>query len=304
MKNAIPSGPFTDQDADASATTKVSRQQGSAGSCMFYGLPDSSEACLELQRQVPANCTRYINTRKYDPQCHSTRPPKKVYKLLVTGAGGSGTNLIATALKRVGVVVGHEYITKRGSASWTHAVNDAIVGAKYPFPRKGPYESRSILEENSIRFKHVIHQVRCPAANIAALTSHNNFSRAFLSRAAGIDPNLPDCVWGAWVWLRWNLHIGSYADSRYRIEDFTAPEDMAAYLCDLVGLKCHRKDLLAASVASRVAKFLGLTKLGLHHREHGACTIADVSREDPELGRKVEALSKYYGYESAECERV
>jgi len=40
---------------------------------------------------------------------------------------------------------------------------------------------------------------------MAALTTHNNCSRHFLWKAAGVDPNLSPCVWGAQVWLHWNL---------------------------------------------------------------------------------------------------
>ena len=50
---------------------------------------------------------------------------------------------------------------------------------------------------------------------MAALTTHNNFSREFLWHAAGIDPTEPDsCLWGARVWLHWNRHVETYADHR------------------------------------------------------------------------------------------
>lgn len=46
----------------------------------------------------------------------------------------------------------------------------------------------------------------------------------FVWLAAGIEPDLPACLWGALVWLKWNQHVESYADARVRIEDYATPE--------------------------------------------------------------------------------
>eukprot|EP00613_Pedinella_sp_CCMP2098_P077883 CAMPEP_0171939298 /NCGR_PEP_ID=MMETSP0993-20121228/36177_1 /TAXON_ID=483369 /ORGANISM="non described non described, Strain CCMP2098" /LENGTH=319 /DNA_ID=CAMNT_0012581087 /DNA_START=267 /DNA_END=1226 /DNA_ORIENTATION=- len=159
----------------------------------------------------------------------------RVYPLLVTGVGGSGTNLAGSALTtHEGVTIGHEHIEGGGSSSWLHAVNDAVVGARYPFPRKGPHQSKRVMKEFSPRFNTVVHQVRCPVSNMAALTTHNNFSREFIWKASGVDPTTtPACLWGAKVWLHWNRHVEMYADVRIRVEDFENPAALAAHLCTL-----------------------------------------------------------------------
>lgn len=55
--------------------------------------------------------------------------------------------------------VGHEYAEGWGAASWLHAVNDAVVGHRYPFPRAGPHQSTGLLPVAAPRFRTVIHQV-------------------------------------------------------------------------------------------------------------------------------------------------
>jgi hypothetical protein len=257
-----------------------------------------------------------------------------VYELLVTGVGGSGTNLAASALKQhASVLLGHESFAGVGSSSWIHAVNDAVVGLRYPFPRKGPNPTRHIFPESSPRFRTVVHQVRCPTGNMAALTTHNNFSREFLWHAAGIDPTEPDaCLWGARVWLHWNRHVETYADHRVRVEDFSTPfQDLAGHICALSpGLRCKgpaaRLRLvvgaglddtqMASSSTSRVAQqapplqtswlaaaagALGFESGGVkgHHRDHGKCSFDDMAAKDPSLAADVLRLAKRYGYRSS-----
>ena len=134
-------------------------------SCLFAGnIGHSNSLCAERARSAAArgaNCTRFVNTRKYDERCHGEASGQgvRLFDLLVTGAGGSGTNLAASALEQLGMTLGHEHIEGGGSSSWIHAVNDAVVGAKYPFPRRGPHKSTGILPESSPRFRTVVHQV-------------------------------------------------------------------------------------------------------------------------------------------------
>ena len=289
----------------------VEGRRRDGASCMFGGFSDGTPACEQRIAQavartgqhmdgalrqnkaggesgkVTVNCSRFINTRKHVAECEG-QEPVRLLAVLVTGVGGSGTNLMTSAFKKVGVTVGHEYVAGKGTASWPHAVSDAVVGVPYPFPRKGPHRSVRVLPEESPRFQHVIHQVRCPMDNIAALTTHNNFSRDFLWRSAGVDPSLAPCLWGAHVWLRWNEHIESFADARVRIEDFESPEAMAQHVCGLTGLACSKP------WPRRVADALRLPIFGQvrgHHREHGACRLEDLEAMDPRLAREVRSFS-------------
>mmetsp|Transcript_68834 Transcript_68834/g.155701 ORF Transcript_68834/g.155701 Transcript_68834/m.155701 type:complete len:359 (+) Transcript_68834:188-1264(+) len=291
-------------------------------SCLFAGEDDGSAGCKARESRIaghhsPVSCLLLGNTRKYNASCHGLvegrrlvdyRDGSRVKKpalldLLVTGVGGSGTNMVGSALGEVGVTVGHECIKGSGAASWIHAVNDAVVGAKYPFPRKGPLRTKAILDEKWPRFRKVVHQVRCPVANMAALTTHNNFSREFIWRAAGVDPTLPGCLWGANVWYQWNKHVETYADVRIRIEDFDSPEDMARRVCEIgsglqTGVKCR---------SAAAQKALTLAKAGLaiesgvkgHHREHGSCSFAQVHKADPGLAKNILEMASRYGYLSS-----
>lgn len=91
----------------------------------------------------------------------SSSAPKGVYDVLITGVGGSGTNLVRAALARwFDIKVGHEYAEGSGAASWIHAVNDLVVGHPYPFPRAGSHKSVGFLPDEAPRFRTVIHQVR------------------------------------------------------------------------------------------------------------------------------------------------
>ena len=79
-------------------------------------------------------CIRYINTRKYDATCHgiSNREDLKVYPLLITGLGGSGTHYLTRRLREeLTVEIHHERLVTSslpliGAVSWTYAVNDVI----------------------------------------------------------------------------------------------------------------------------------------------------------------------------------
>ncbi len=58
-------------------------------------------------------CGKYINTRKYHPHCFP--PPLKLYPVLVTGLGGSGTHFITRELNALGFHLSHESIADQGS---------------------------------------------------------------------------------------------------------------------------------------------------------------------------------------------
>ena len=121
---------------------------------------------LTLGREQGAECARLFNTRKFDQHCHGELRlaqrlhGMKLYDLLVTGAGGSGTNYVTWALGLAGVHVGHQTLKAQGTVSWLHAVNDNVVGVPYPFPRHGPHASKDVLPEHAFRFRTVVHLVR------------------------------------------------------------------------------------------------------------------------------------------------
>eukprot|EP01040_Poterioochromonas_malhamensis_P002461 gene2461-2617_t len=118
-------------------------------------------------------CGKYINTRKYHPHCFP--PPLKLYPVLVTGLGGSGTHFITRELNALGFHLSHESIADQGSVSWLYGVNDYLLNTSYPFGRLLE-RSRSFL---SPRFSHVIHVVRNPLDQVSSFTAHTNKTYKF-----------------------------------------------------------------------------------------------------------------------------
>ena len=119
------------------------------------------------------------------------------------------------------------------------------------------------VRDYDVRFKKVLHIVRCPTGNVAALSTHRRETLAFAARALALPPpptedagplssqfdrslfRLPPRPAGAarkrrdrWLafladlWLGWNARVERYADARTRIEDDLS----GAALCDLVEL--------------------------------------------------------------------
>lgn len=69
-----------------------------------------------IQRVGPENalnCSRFLNTRKYEVDCMGI--PTKLYKILITGLGGSGTHEVAEAAEKVGLQLPHEKLGYDGS---------------------------------------------------------------------------------------------------------------------------------------------------------------------------------------------
>ena len=131
-------------------------------------------------------CIRFINTRKYDETCHgiSIREDLKLYPLLVTGLGGSGTHYLTRRLREeLAVEIHHERLLTSslpliGAVSWTYAVNDVISQTIYPH-----HSQMSSSTSLSPRFGHVVHLIRCPLRQISSLTSHTQRSFTFIHDA-------------------------------------------------------------------------------------------------------------------------
>lgn len=58
-------------------------------------------------------CNKYINTRKYHEECFPA--PAKLYPVLITGLGGSGTHFLARELNHLGFHLSHEDIGADGA---------------------------------------------------------------------------------------------------------------------------------------------------------------------------------------------
>jgi hypothetical protein len=65
------------------------------------------------QQSLHATCVPLLNTRKYDVDCMPVLG--KLYPLLITGLGGTGTHFLADALQELGFDVSHESLGVQGS---------------------------------------------------------------------------------------------------------------------------------------------------------------------------------------------
>ena len=172
--------------------------------------------------------------------------------VLVTGLGGAGSWSAALRLRDAGLLVEHERLGRDGAVSWLYAVRD---DERRPYP-VGP--AARAVRGRDVRFHKVLHLVRCPPANVAALSTHRRDTLAFAARALAVAPPPADDVgeladqgarsgyrlggdrdraraWLAFLaglWSGWNERVDSFADARARVED----GDTGADLCALVDL--------------------------------------------------------------------
>lgn len=197
----------------------------------------------------------YHVTRKVVP-CVNEDPEKM---LLATGLGGSGTWRTALALQEAGLLVEHEAVGVDGSVSWLYAVR----ARSYPCMRAN--------SDTLTRFRKVLHVVRCPVHNIAALSTHKRSTLSFAAQAVGVTKPPPDNdqddryrisqarllnpFWLRFLtelWVAWNERIATYSDGLVRLED----QDPGHALCDRAGIPV-RHNLTCVSTASAAAQTWG-----------------------------------------------
>jgi hypothetical protein len=144
------------------------------------------------------------------------RPRKRV---LVTGAGRSGTKYICFVLKRLGLDVQHERMGHDGIASWCMAVDTA----------RSPWG----VPRSAYDFAHVLHQVRHPLATISSCTTFKDESWRFICEQVECSADDSVLLRAAKYWLLWNERAEEGATWRLRVEDLPLvfPE-----LCERLGV--------------------------------------------------------------------
>lgn len=142
-------------------------------------------------------CGALLNSRRYDDRC--VPRPHALFPVLVTGLGGSGTHAVSDALSALGIDMPHERIGVHGSVCWQYAVNDALIGAKYPHHARlgGQRTGVTAVTEGRVlspRFLEVVQVTRPAMAQISSLTSHLPASYAFIHRALLVMLELRDLL--------------------------------------------------------------------------------------------------------------
>jgi hypothetical protein len=212
----------------------------------------------------------------------AARPRKR---LLVTGAGRSGTKYICFVLKRLGLDVRHERMGDDGIASWCMAVDAAR--APWGVPR------------SAYDFAQVVHQVRHPLATISSCTTFKAESWRFICEHVECSESDSVLLRAAKYWLLWNERAEEGATWRLRVEDLPLvfPE-----LCERLGadvdpsvLDCVPPDVNTRSFGRPFHVYEHLwERLGLEPSRSGRACLARLARgtaSPPLTWEELEAVS-------------
>ncbi len=215
---------------------------------MEYYYHSRSHHNITKSKVLYPKCSLIINSRKYDEKCLPY--PKRLYPILVTGLGSSGTHVLANNLRSQGVQIKHEMIDNDGAISWFYGYNDVYINSSYPHHselQSGKHNNKYLLF--SPRFKKVVHIIRCPMNQISSFTTHlsesYNFAKhSIMSTSDTVDTNIVTDIFpnstcnrgdscnlhfAAYSWLHYNRHIYQYADATFHIEDISL---IMKYICN------------------------------------------------------------------------
>lgn len=139
---------------------------------------------------------------------YTIKPSKSEKTLLIVGCARSGTSYTANILQKSGLDIPHEKMGKDGAVSWYLASRPS-------------YRKRRI-NLKKFQFEHVFHQTRDPLKTISSVYfSEDRHSWSYILKQIpeikADDSHLVKC---AKYWYYWNLKAESFAEWRYRVEDF------------------------------------------------------------------------------------
>lgn len=195
--------------------------------------------------------------------------------LLVTSNGGSGTHTIQKIFALNGIHMGHEAIQKEGSVSWPYAVDVS---------KSNQNKECAWLRPPRTTFNHVVHLVRCPRDVVSALQSHALCSLKYIRDTLKLnfeEHELRTPKFFMSAWLKWNQHIESYADSRYRIDEFLNKETLIN-ISNLAGFDLGDHPVLPTAHAN--------------HRHHDSLTWAQLRSADEGLAEQLHDKAREYGF--------
>jgi len=225
--------------------------------------------------------------------CVHNNVSKPTAKLLITGSGGSGTNSVSQMFSHSSMNLGHEVVSPDGSVSWFFAVNahswfssfHCDGGGSDIAPLATLTDGVNDMEASYEGFGHVFQLVRCPRHTISAFGSHSNCSLLYQKKALDLD--IPDEDINSlksymMIWLKWNEHIETYAEARYRTDQM---EEMFVDACLLDSAK-------ALSDCPRPT----LTPHNSNHRSHESFTWTQMQAADAELTQQIHDKALQYGF--------
>lgn len=192
--------------------------------------------------------------------------------LLIVGCARSGTTYISKILKKCGLRIGHEKMSKDGISTCEICVD-------------GFWHGRWGICPEDYRFDHIFHQVRNPLHVISSTYVTENldswyFIMNYIPEILMQDSHLVKC---AKYWYYWNLKAEKMAEWTYRIEDL---DEKWEEFQKRLGRKLSR------SVLEEIPKNMNGRKTLTHE-----FTWEDLQKElDPQLYQNIRDLAKRYGY--------
>ena len=194
--------------------------------------------------------------------------------LLVVGCARSGTTYISKVLKKSGLRIGHEHLSR-----------DGISTCELCDSGKKSWKGRWGFCPEKIHFAHIFHQVRDPLNVISStyVTEDLNswvFIMKYVPEILMQDSHLVKC---AKYWYYWNLKLEKMAEWTYRLEDL---DQRWGEFEERLGRKVERSAIEETPTNTNGRKTVT--------RQF---TWDDLQRElDPELYEKIRQLATRYGY--------
>ena len=145
-----------------------------------------------------------------------------------------------------------------------------------------------------MKFRHVFHLVRCPLLVIGAMSTHRKCSLDYASKTAGLGvSHSKDLVSLARLWLAQQNIIESYAERRFRIDEF---KSMFKEICQDSGFSVEicNSDLMPKKEVQ-------------NQRPHIKVTWAEIRRLNSSVHDELLRKAKEYGFDQActeDSERV
>jgi hypothetical protein len=212
--------------------------------------------------------------------------------VFITGCGASGTGYISKILKRAGLQIGHEFISRDGMSSWL-----AVAGDLDP---RDPawYKAMRKRWGANIRLDHfpsvpiILHQTRYPLHTISTAQRFVVWSWRFIcqvlqQRNIDIDIEMPLTKRCMLYWYHWNVLIEEVAEWQYRIEDL---QNCFCQLC----IKMQRPELCQKQ--EELFKKQTTKYYNSRPNQYQPLSWSDLTGVDADLTKQIQVLAWHYGY--------
>jgi hypothetical protein len=227
---------------------------------------------------------------RYVPSCFDS-PPPRLYPLLITGTGRSGTKFTVSILRRLGYNVTHddeEQIGSDGTVSWPLA-----VGPRASYPKWA-------TQAGAARFATLVHQVRDPLTSIPSRAAH--IKPVFESFVSGNCPEMNhmsprfrnnSLAVSLLHYVTWHTLIEKQnPEIRFRIEELNT----------LTLIKILRAAKLpmpngGPALVDKVLRHANRTTNSEHVQSHRDVTWSELFGIHPGLAQQAYDMAVRYGYE-------